>query len=190
MMKSIYALDNTENLLTPSLIFYEDLIRQNTRQMIRLAGQARTEDGPGPDGKMPAANEAEGVRRLWPHIKTHKSLDMTRLLMSYGIRQFKAATIAEAEMCCMAGADRVLLAYPLIGPNMERLLKLQLAYPSTILYGLEDDQEQFVLLSRTIGRMKKEGLVPLSFDLPVLIDVDLGQGRTGVPLSDLKAMVR
>ena len=79
--KETYIVDDENELLTPSLIYYEDLIRQNTEHMIEVAG---------------------GPARLWPHIKTHKSLDMTKLLIAYGITRFKTATIAEAEMCAMA----------------------------------------------------------------------------------------
>ena len=101
--KNLYQVGDEETLLTPCLIYYEDLIRENTARIVQMAG---------------------GAERLWPHIKTHKSLDVTRLLMSYGIVKFKAATIAEAEMCAMAGAEKILLAYPLIGPNIRRLWRM------------------------------------------------------------------
>ena len=168
-MENLYQIAEEEQLLTPCLIYYEDLIRKNTERIIELAGD---------------------VKRLWPHIKTHKSLDMTKLLMCFGIDQFKTATVAETEMCCMAGARRVLMAYPLIGPNRERLLRLQAAYPETKIYGMEDDLSQFALLSDEVIRLQGEGVLKEDYVLPVLIDVDLGLGRTGAAIDHLKAMVR
>ena len=167
--KNLYQVGDEEALLTPCLIYYEDLIRENTARIVQMAG---------------------GAERLWPHIKTHKSLDVTRLLMSYGIVKFKAATIAEAEMCAMAGAEKILLAYPLIGPNIRRLLQLSQAYPGSLFYGMEDDLTQFGLLSEAVLSARKAGSVPETFTLPVMIDVDLGLRRTGVPLEDLKDMIR
>ena len=41
---------------------------------------------------------AGGAQRIWPHVKTHKPADGTRMMLSMGITRFKCATIAEAEM--------------------------------------------------------------------------------------------
>ena len=41
---------------------------------------------------------------LRPHVKTHKMPEVVRLALAEGIRRFKAATIAEAEMAAAAGA--------------------------------------------------------------------------------------
>ena len=47
---------------------------------------------------------------------------------SSGIRKHKCATIAEAEMVAAAGGTDVLLAYPLVGPNLKRFVHLVRGY--------------------------------------------------------------
>lgn len=168
-MDNLYQIAGEEELLTPCLIYYEDLIRKNTDRIIEMAGG--------------------DPERLWPHIKTHKSLDMTKLLLSYGIHKFKTATIAEAEMCAMAGASDIVLAYPLIGPNRERLVRLSLAYPKIRFYAIQDDMDQIRQLSVFLEKKVKEGQIPADYSLPILIDVDLGLKRTGASIEDLTKMV-
>lgn len=149
-----YKIENTDDIISPSLIYYLDAIKSNITEIIRVAGDKD---------------------RLWPHVKTYKCIRMVELLMSYGIKKFKAATIAEAEMCAMAGADKVVLAYPLVGPNMRRLINLAKSYPATEFYAIEDDYNQFELLSDTCCK--------LDFRLKCLVDVNPGLNRTGVSLN-------
>ena len=112
--------------------------------------------------------------------KKPSSIEMVKLQLEYGICKFKTATIAEAEMAAMAGAKQVILAYPLIGPNMARFVHLSKAYPDTIFYGVEDDLGQLEKLSEVC----KE----LDFEMPVLIDVNMGMNRTGAAIKDLDQM--
>ena len=160
-MEHMYELKGTEAIISPSLIYYEEIIRENIKKTIRTAGSPE---------------------RLWPHVKSHKSMDMVRMQMEYGITKFKTATVAEAEMAAMAGAERVILAYPLVGPNMERFVKLAKAYPDTIFYGVEDDRAQFEALSRVC--------VEHDAVLPMLVDVNMGMNRTGVPIEGLEELYR
>ena len=76
-MEHMYELKNTDTIISPSLIYYEEIIRENIKKAIRTAGSPE---------------------RLWPHVKSHKSKDMVRMQMEYGITKFKTATVAEAEM--------------------------------------------------------------------------------------------
>lgn len=160
-MEHMYELKGTEAIISPSLIYYEEIIRENIKKTIRTAGSPE---------------------RLWPHVKSHKSMDMVRMQMEYGITKFKTATVAEAEMAAMAGAQRVILAYPLVGPNMERFVRLAKAYPDTIFYGVEDDRAQFEALSRVC--------VEHDAVLPMLVDVNMGMNRTGVPIEGLEELYR
>lgn len=156
-----YVIENTEEIISPSLIYYEEMIRNNIEKAIRRAGSAN---------------------RLWPHVKSHKSLDMVKLQMEYGITKFKTATVAEAEMTAQAGAEKVILAYPLAGPNIVRYVKLAKAYPKTCFYAIGDDMEPIRELSETC---LAEGI-----KLPFLIDVNMGMNRTGVPLDRLEELYR
>ena len=85
-------------MLSPSLVIFRAEVRRNLESMIAMAG---------------------GADRLRPHVKTHKMPDLVRLAESMGIHKHKCATIAEAEMIAAAGGTDVLLAYPVVGPNLE-----------------------------------------------------------------------
>ncbi len=160
-MKNAYEVQGAEKLVSPCLIYYEDQIRNNIEKAIAMAGSAE---------------------RLWPHVKSHKSIEMVKLQMEYGIRKFKTATVAEAEMVAMAGAERVILAYPVIGPNMERLIRLAKAYPETVFYGIEDDLEQLKKFSDTAKTM--------DYVMPMLLDVNMGMNRTGAAICDIDRIYR
>ena len=120
---------------------------------------------------------AGGTARLWPHIKTHKMAEVVQMQIEAGIDRFKCATIAEAEMAAKAGAKHLTLAYPLVGPNIKRFAALQAAFPEVEFFAIGDDTEQI----RKLGQTCKAN---------VLMDVDMGQHRTGVPLDKVEAMYR
>jgi D-serine deaminase-like pyridoxal phosphate-dependent protein len=154
-MNPLYAIDDVSSIFSPALIFYEDLIRKNIAEVIRLAGS--------PD-------------RLRPHVKTHKTREIVRLEQEAGITKHKCATLAEAEMLASCEAADVLIAYPLVGPNTRRLARLMWKYPRTRFSALVDHPQPAQVLSEA---MAAEGL-----KLDVLIDVDVGQHRTGIPPGD------
>lgn len=99
-----YKVKQEEKIITPALLYYKEIIIENTKKAIEVAG---------------------GAERLWPHVKSHKMAEMVKLQMTLGITRFKCATIAEAEMLAECGVKNIILAYPLVGPNIERLIRLQ-----------------------------------------------------------------
>ena len=103
-----------------------------------------------------------------PHCKTHKTLEITRLQLEAGVLKHKCATIAEAEMLAMADAPEVLIAYPLVGPNIHRFAKLIRKYPRTEFAAIADHPAMVQALSAVIGAYG------LSVD--VLVDVNAGHG--------------
>jgi D-serine deaminase-like pyridoxal phosphate-dependent protein len=125
---------------------------------------------------------AGGPKRLWPHVKSHKSAGMICMQMELGITKFKCATIAEAEIAAEAGAERIILAYPLVGPNVSRYLRLAKAYSRSVFYGIGDDIECLSSLAAEACRMETS--------MNVLIDVDMGMHRTGVPLELLESFYK
>lgn len=161
MKLETYRLKNPEQIVSPALIYYRDIIEENVRRMIELAG---------------------GAKRLWPHIKSHKSADMVRLLMSRGITRFKCATIAEGEMAGACGAGHVILSYPLVGPNIARMVRLVQAFPETAFYAVGDDWEQIRLLSEAA----REAGVRVNF----LLDINDGLNRTGIATAEAGALYR
>jgi D-serine deaminase-like pyridoxal phosphate-dependent protein len=147
-----YALNHPEMLLSPSLLVFRPLVRRNLETMVSLARSAE---------------------RLRPHVKTHKMPALIRMAeQEYGIRKHKAATIAEAEMVALAGGSDVLLAYPMVGPNIARLARLVASYPETTFRATVDDPYA--------ARALSAGLEGSERPLSVLLDLDLGMGRTGI----------
>ena len=122
---------------------------------------------------------AGGPEFLWPHVKSHKTAEMIRMQIDLGITRFKCATVAEAEMTAGAGGAQIILAYPLVGPNILRFLQLVQAYPQTVFYAIGDDYNQLSILAE---EARKAGP-----SVNVLVDVDIGMHRTGVPLDSLES---
>ena len=98
--------------------------------------------------------------------------EIVRLAESLGIRKHKCATIAEAEMAAAAGATDVLLAYPLVGPNLKRFVLLVRGYRSTTFRATVDHPDSARALSAAA-----QGL---DAPVPVLVDLEIGMGRTGI----------
>jgi D-threonine aldolase len=159
-----YPLNDPSALLSPSLLIFRALVRRNLEAMIAMA---------------------RGADRLRPHVKTHKMAEIVRLAETMGIRKHKCATIAEAEMAASAGATDVLLAYPMVGPNVARLARLVESYPLTTFRTLVDHPETALALS--------SGLDGVGRPVPVLVDLEVGMGRTGIApgeaAADLYALV-
>jgi D-serine deaminase-like pyridoxal phosphate-dependent protein len=151
-----YHFTGEENLDSPALIYYEDIIEENIKKTIAMAGSAE---------------------RMWPHIKTHKSSAVVRLLLANGVRRFKCATIAEAEMCARCNAPDILISYPLIGPAIARFILLQQRYTSSVFWATGDNPEQVSLLGKAASAA--------SLTIPFLVDVNCGMNRTGVAFSAL-----
>lgn len=146
-----YTIDNIAELDTPALVVYPDRVRENIRQAIAMVGD-------------PAW--------LRPHVKTHKSPEVTRLMLAAGIRQFKCATIAEAEMLAMEGAPDVLLAYQPIGPKAERFVALIKKYPATHFSCLIDNE--------AAARSMAAVFTAAGLTVPVWLDLNVGMDRTGI----------
>ena len=161
MIETIYDLKRVGDIATPALVYYEDVVRKNAREAIRLAG---------------------GAERLWPHVKTHKAPAMLKLLMGMGIGRFKTATIAESEMAARMGAPDILMAYPLVGPAIDRFILLTRMYPGSRFWAVGDDAGQLLELGRRANG--------LGFRQRTLVDVDIGMRRTGVPAGELERFYR
>ncbi len=147
-----YTIDNIDQLDSPVLVIYPDRVKANIRLAVEMVGG--------------------DTSRLRPHVKTHKSPDATRLLLEAGIRKFKCATIAEAEMLALCGAEDVLLAYQPVGPKLGRFVSLIRKYPATKFSCLIDDPAAARAMNTVYSAA---GLI-----VPVYIDLNLGMNRTGI----------
>ncbi|MDR3637460.1 MAG: D-TA family PLP-dependent enzyme [Isosphaeraceae bacterium] len=154
-MQPDYRVNDPDALLSPSLLIFRDIVVHNLHEMIRLA---------------------RGAERLRPHVKTHKMPRLVALCEQLGIHKHKCATIAEAEMTAAAGGQDVLLAYPLVGPNIRRFVRLATAYPETTFRVLVDEPLPARALSAALAETE--------LSVPVLIDLEVGMGRTGTAPDD------
>jgi D-threonine aldolase len=146
-----YTIADIDRLDTPSLVIYPARVRQN---IARLVGSV------------------DDVGQLRPHVKTHKSADVTRLLLAAGIRKFKCATIAEAEMLARCAAPDVLLAYQPTGVKISRLLELVTHFSDTVFSCLVDNP--------TTARLLSDQATAAGRVLPVCVDLNVGMNRTGI----------
>ena len=146
-----YTIEGVEAVDSPALVVYRDRVEENIRLLKSMVDR---------------------VESLRPHVKTHKMAEVTQLLLGAGIRKFKCATVAEAEMLARAGAPDVLLAYQPIGPKIGRLARLVRDYPATRFSCLVDNETVAGVISQVFER---EGLT-----LSVFIDLNVGMNRTGV----------
>jgi D-threonine aldolase len=146
-----YEIENVDEIPSPALLVYPPRVEENLRRMIAMAG---------------------GVRRLRPHVKTHKMAEVIRMQLAAGISKFKCATIAEAEMVARVGAPDILLAYPQIGPNAMRLLRLVEAFPDAQFSTVADDAGAIRALARVFAGAGRS--------IEVLLDIDNGQHRSGI----------
>lgn len=146
-----FLFTGSDKIDTPVLVIYPERVQQNIDTAIAMVG---------------------GPARLRPHAKTHKSPDLTRMLLASGITAFKCSTIAEAEMLAKEGVPDILLAYQPVGPKVDRLLQLIQRYPSTLFSCLVDNHLPAIAIA---GKARKQGLT-----VQLYMDLDVGMHRTGI----------
>jgi len=147
---------------SPALLVYRRRVEQNVRAMLGIVASPEL---------------------LRPHIKTHKMREVIELQVRFGISKFKCSTIAEAELAAQAGVHDLLLAYQPTGPGTRRIATLARLFPQVHFSVLGDDASAIRELSRAIGALggasSTAGNSPAA--IKVLVDLDVGQHRTGVP---------
>jgi D-threonine aldolase len=146
-----YKVNNIDEVDSPALLIYKDRVRQNIETLIKTI---------------------DDVSRLRPHVKTHKSAEVTQLMLQASISKLKCATIAEAEMLANAGAPDILLAYQPVGPKAKRLLELVEDFPKTKFSCLIDNLGTASYLSRIF--------LSNNASIDVYIDLNVGMNRTGI----------
>lgn len=155
MPESRYVIEDTSQIISPALLVFREVLEENLDQMIAIAGDAA---------------------RLRPHCKTHKMPDLVKRELSKGITKHKAATFAEAEMLAEAGVPDVFLAYNLVGPNIGRAVEFRNRFPHVIFSVTADD-------ARPVAKLG-EAMQAAGLEIDVLLDLDTGQHRTGLPIGE------
>jgi len=156
-----FEVGDVAHLPSPSLLIYRDRVENNIKRMLALSG--------GPD-------------RVRPHIKTHKMREPIVLQRGLGITKFKCATVAEAELAARAGVCDLLVAYQPVGPAVRRLAELIHRFPQVRFSVTADDGAAIRDLSGAMALFHRGSSRGNNQpDLEVLVDLDVGQHRTGVP---------
>jgi len=152
-MDSRYRIADTSQIITPALIVFRELLDDNLRRMVEIA-------------KRP--------ERLRPHCKTHKTREITRMELDRGIVKHKCATFAEAEMLADVGVRDIFLAYNLVGPNVRRAVEFVKRYSAMTFCVTADHPRGIAALGEAMDAAGRH--------IDVLLDIDVGQHRTGVPV--------
>jgi len=105
---------------------------------------------------------------LRPHAKSHKSVEIARRQIAAGAVGISVATVREAAVMVEAGLPGVLLTTPVVGD-----IKLD------IVSGLAGRSKDFMVVVDTLAGV--EALERGGRKLTVLVDLDIGMTRTGVP---------
>lgn len=142
-------LPDLEAVATPALIVDGPRVLENVRAM--------------------AARVAGAGVDLWPHTKTHKSVDIARLQRENGAAGLTVATVREAERMAAAGFERILLAHlPVGGWRLDRLVALaRRARLRVVVDGLE------------AVRVLEGACARAGVSIGYLWEVDCGLRRTG-----------
>lgn len=154
-MNNWYQIENVTELDSPALVIFPERVKRNIQTAIRMVGD---------------------ISRLRPHIKTHKSPDVSRLMIEAGITKFKCATIAEAEMLGQCGAKDVVLAYQPLGPKLKRFIEVIKKYPAT--------QYSCLIDNKTAAKEQSEAFLAANLSILVYIDLNIGMNRTGIAPGD------
>lgn len=117
-----YRVSRIEDVLTPALVVYPEMISSNIDQTLRLL---------------------DGDANRWRvHVKTAKLEYALRMLADRGIRNFKCATTLELLVACRSGAKDVLVAYPMVGANARRVQEIAETHPNVRISVLVENEDQ------------------------------------------------
>ncbi|MBW1696412.1 MAG: alanine racemase [Deltaproteobacteria bacterium] len=109
---------------------------------------------------------------LRPHIKTHKTPELAYRQLDSGAVGITSAKVTEAEVMASAGLDDILIAYPVWGEHKWRRLA-ELARHATISIATDSVEHAHALAG---------GMGEAAGQISLLVEVDIGSGRTGLPI--------
>lgn len=160
MIPEQYRIENVEELLTPALAIYPDLVDGNIAATIRLLG---------------------GDANRWrPHVKTAKLGFIMHRLVERGVAQAKCSTTLELAAACEAGIRDMLLAYPVVGANAARVREIAAMYPEVRISVLVENRAQVAVWSGSGKAWSGSDKTMPGSGIGIFIDVNPGMDRTGV----------
>ena len=135
---------------TPSVLLDLDIMERNLRRMSEYC--------------------ASSDMKLRPHIKTHKIPELAQMQMALGAVGITVAKPSEAAVMAAGGLADIFVAYPIVSPKKADAL---LALSRTIHLSVSVDSiEAAECLARASAAE--------NYDLPILVEIDVGFGRCGV----------
>lgn len=112
-----------------------------------------------------------------PHMKGQRAPELARELTAAGAVGVTCATVYEAEAMVGAGVKNVLVANQIAGARkLKRLAKL--VRRATVLTATDSEEH---------ARQLNAAALSSNVVIPVLVEVDVGMGRSGVPAGDAAA---
>jgi D-serine deaminase-like pyridoxal phosphate-dependent protein len=150
-----------DGLDTPALVIDLDVVDRNAARL--------------------AIEMAERGIALRPHAKTHKSIELGRMQLEQGAVGLTVGNLGEAEVFAAAGFTDLLVAYPIwaVGDKAARLRELHADDRLDLSVGLDSVEGAERLAAAVAG---------LPRPLPVLLEVDPGNRRTGARPEDAGAI--
>lgn len=149
--------DGLDSLDTPSMIVDLDLMESNINKLM--------------DTLLPT-----GVK-IRPHLKTTKSAVLARKMARAGATGGCVAKLSEAEAMTRAGFDDLLITCEIVGAaKVARLVELYGQNPKLRI--VVDSEVGASAINDALGRSGAAATAP---PISVLLDVDVGLHRTGVP---------
>jgi len=145
--EAAFRVAEAARMLTPALLIDRDRVQNNIATTLHLLG--------------------DDANRWRPHVKTAKLGYVMRILVEAGVHQFKCATGLELSVACQAGAQDVLVAYPLVGANAARVRQISEQHRGVAVSILVENESQ---LAQWRGS-----------SVGIFVDVNPGMNRTGVP---------
>lgn len=117
-----YRVAALEDVLTPALILYPEIVASNIERTLDLLG---------------------GDANRWRvHIKTAKLGYTLRMLVERGVRNFKCATTLELLVACRSGVQDVLFAHLAVGANGRRVREIAERFPQVRISVLAENEQQ------------------------------------------------
>lgn len=135
---------------TPALVVDDVILEAN---IARVSAQAR-----------------QAGLALWPHAKTHKSVQVARRQMESGATGITVAKPQEAMVFWRAGLRPIFLAYPPVGMHKLDALRPMIR-DEALIVGLDD-----LVTAEPLGALA----VACGLTLPIMVEVDVGMQRAGV----------
>jgi len=151
-----------DDLETPVVLIDEQRMENNLRAMQDICTNAGVE--------------------LWPHVKTHKMVNVLRRQLELGATGMTCAKIGEAEALLPAGVKKVFVAHSIVDPRKAKRLKALSAQLDELILAVTS-AGQFDLLEKLLSQV--------ALKVSVLMAVDTGLNREGVrSLEDAVALHR